>query len=139
TIRHLIKPTATYSKIATLSYHPRFLTAPFDRLLFVYSQMARFGSTPFLTYEIEDILEGDIPYVFSKLNSNTLNISKKMTFTNNSRIDFLTLWKKKIHSLSEKDLNYQLNILQKSFGDKNITLEDLFIIGEKNDEIKTLE
>ncbi|EOS7746756.1 hypothetical protein FDO52_RS13090, partial [Enterococcus hirae] len=46
---------------------------------------------------------------------------------------------KKIHSLSEKDLNYQLNILQKSFGDKNITLEDLFIIGEKNDEIKTLE
>ncbi|EMF0201790.1 type 2 lantipeptide synthetase LanM [Enterococcus hirae] len=139
TIRHLIKPTATYSKIATLSYHPRFLTAPFDRLLFVYSQMVRFGSTPFLTYEIEDILEGDIPYVFSKLNSNTLNISKKMTFTNNSRIDFLTLWKKKIHSLSEKDLNYQLNILQKSFGDKNITLENLFIIGEKNDEIKTLE
>lgn len=25
---------------------------------------------------------------------------------------------KKIHSLSEKDLNYQLNILQKSFGIK---------------------
>lgn len=130
-IRHLYNSTATYTKILYLSYHPRFLQSPMDRKLFIHSQLSRYDNKVILKEEIEDIIGGDIPYVSSKFTSNTINISNRKKFFNQSRKKYIDLWKKQIQELSVETRNNQLNILKKTFGDQNMKLNNLFLKSPK--------
>lgn len=125
-MRHLIKSTAVYTKVLSLSYHPRFLHCPLDRQLFVFSQLIKYGDTEFLRVEVEDLLEGDIPYLYSVLNSTKVTISNKKEVMNDPPFHYFESWKRKIDMLTTQDKFYQLNILKKSFGDQNSTLKELF-------------
>lgn len=118
-VRHLLKPTNSYSRLLNISYHPDLLHNSIDRYAFLalirYQQgNIRKQDIHSLREEVHCLYNGDIPYF-------TTLVDRKELLTSRSNIQeffesiILEQVEKKIQSLSQEDLDRQLALIEASY------------------------
>lgn len=106
--RYLLHSTQLYYNILEASYHPSLLMGEGERRKFI-QRICPKGKVR--EYEIEDLVEGDIPYFYRKANSRSL-----FTSTNKEEKGFFkeTVFeaiKRRKKAMSEEDRNVQCKLL----------------------------
>ncbi|MCI2902501.1 type 2 lanthipeptide synthetase LanM family protein [Staphylococcus hominis] len=118
--RHINKPTMFYSNILNLSYHPIIIQNIALRELFIATQIEK-NSDELYKQELYDLIDNNIPYFNFNIKNKALyhnEIPIYPNYFNNNAIDSLTF---KLKELNSKDLNEQLDIIDKSlFKDSGI-------------------
>lgn len=110
-VRHLVQDTQRYSMLLHTSFHPDFMQNGRDRQLFLCTLFQRYkelqGDVQVVKFEIQDMLNMDIPYFY--LNTSELELYS----SNGDRIEnyfddtSMNHFKCKIRNLSEEDLKAQ--------------------------------
>lgn len=111
--RVLIRSTQVYAKMLEASLHPSNLADGLDRVQ-LFDFMWRLAEThPVITQiihsECKDLLDHDIPYFSSKVDSRDIWDSRGKNFEEYWPVDSFTLVCKQIASMSEEDCQRQIN------------------------------
>ncbi|KGX85049.1 type 2 lanthipeptide synthetase LanM family protein [Pontibacillus litoralis] len=111
--RKIFRDTMKYGKLLNLSYHPDFMRNQVDREVLLNRLRAKQEEAinRVVDYEIEDMLEGDIPYFSSTPEGKGIMSSNHSSIDNFYYKDGLTLSLEKIARLSQEDHESQLNII----------------------------
>ncbi|WP_370695799.1 type 2 lanthipeptide synthetase LanM family protein (plasmid) [Priestia megaterium] len=113
-IRKIFRDTMKYSKLLNLSYHPDFLRNQIDREILINRLRVKEGEPieNAVSFEIKDMLDGDIPYFSSETNGTSIKSSDEQTLDDFYYKDGLSLSLEKIDRLDSYDLQNQLNIIE---------------------------
>lgn len=117
-IRVILRSTQIYATFLEASYHPDYLDSGYSRERLINFLWLGIKSRPdfkdAIEFECFDLLNGDIPYFFSYVNSTDLYHSNgKVTAQYFDRSNFESLLEK-ANSLCEKDMQEQINFLKSS-------------------------
>lgn len=132
--RILLKPTQTYWQLLQTSFHPDLLSNKLDRLVFLHRIGILYKDTmdkPYaklFSYEIEDMLNCNIPYFSTEVNRNVLYTGVNEKIDSVFKIDILSNIKNKIQSMSEKDLEQQLFFISSSFSNTKLSKKLNFVL-----------
>lgn len=113
--RILLKNTQQYSMVLRTSYHPIFLKDAQERIKFLHSigkgtDISSEQGKFILFSEVHDLLNGDIPYFYSKPKSKKLynSVGNCINFFDDTAYSVI---KKRINNLSIEDMNFQKFII----------------------------
>ncbi|MFP3728017.1 type 2 lanthipeptide synthetase LanM family protein [Priestia filamentosa] len=111
TIRYVAKNTHVYGEFLRRSEHTDYLQHGLERqrlfdILWNYSQVSN-KHLAIISSEIDDLLQGDIPYFSTRVNSRSIWNSKGKEIRDFLEVSGWDLVKKKINSLSLDDMNLQ--------------------------------
>ncbi|MBT2289865.1 type 2 lantipeptide synthetase LanM family protein [Paenibacillus albidus] len=117
-VRFIPKPTAKYSSLLELSFHPRFQHNAIDREVFVAKiwEEAKYDESYLYLakHEYRDLINNDIPYFKMNIySSDLLTARNKVIKGYFKRTPFETV-RQKITSLSQEDLDFQLKVIELS-------------------------
>lgn len=113
--RVIYRPTNVYAQILYSSYHPDLLTNSVDRIIFLHRLATKEYKKVYrnIILEMEDMLQGDIPYFTAQANSN--EVSGVHTDKINIKLDLkdsiIGSINKKINKMSEIDMYRQIAII----------------------------
>ena len=111
-VRHLVQDTQRYSMLLHTSFHPDFMQNGRDRQLFLCTLFQNYrelqGSSQVVKYEIQDMLNMDIPYFYLNTSETELYSSNGDKIENYFSHTSMDHFKCKICKLSEEDLKTQL-------------------------------
>ncbi|WP_164215655.1 type 2 lanthipeptide synthetase LanM family protein [Virgibacillus sp. YIM 98842] len=117
-VRFIPRATQTYATFQYSSYHPKYLMKGEDRvrLFNILADSSKRASNykQIVRFEIRDLLENDIPYFTSKVNSQNLYDSRGHEISNFFKTTSLEKVLKKIRQLNENDCKKQSLFLKKS-------------------------
>ncbi|HHT7239527.1 TPA: type 2 lanthipeptide synthetase LanM family protein [Bacillus cereus] len=110
-IRFVAKNTHVYGEFLRKSEHTDYLQHGLDRQR-LFDLFWNYGSVsakhlPIIASEINDLLQGDVPYFSTKINSKSIWNSKGEEITNFLEVSGWELIYKKVHTLSLQDLKQQ--------------------------------
>lgn len=126
--RTITRSTYMYSKFLNTSYHPKYLSNGLDReFLFelmwdkIHQEKKYF---PTIKYEIQSLLNNDIPYFYFNTSSKDLfiNNSSIPDFFENTAIDIL---KKQINNFNKEDLHTQKQFIYNSINNHELQKYDV--------------
>ncbi|WP_342715406.1 type 2 lanthipeptide synthetase LanM family protein [Bacillus paramycoides] len=135
--RFILRPTNQYSRLLNQSFHPDFLRNGVTRDLFLHrvniNKPKKNNIDIIVKKEKKDLLNGDIPFFFTKVNEPHLYIDKLNRVDNYFKKSNRELIRSKITHLSKNDLSLQLNIIHMSVlaGDSQYSNESIEINLEK--------
>ncbi|MFE4712817.1 type 2 lanthipeptide synthetase LanM family protein [Paenibacillus sp. NPDC056722] len=117
-VRFIPKPTAKYSSLLELSFHPRFQHNAIDREVFIAKiwEEAKYDESylHIAKHEFRDLINNDIPYFKMNIYSNNLLTSRNRVIEGYfNRTPFETV-RQKITSMSQEDLEFQLKVIELS-------------------------
>lgn len=138
-VRVVLRSTETYHTFLETSYHPDYLQNGLDRewLFMPIWNTGKVNSllNLIIPYELQDLLDGDIPYFTTKPGSTSLWNSQKAEIKNFYQVTGRKLVEQNIRKLSLNDLKDQLQYIEMSLAtlekdnvkhisfDGNLTLE----------------
>lgn len=116
-VRYLVRDTQTYSMLLKLSYHPDFLQDGLDRelvldTLYKTIDLEDKTSVELTEFEIEDLLNNDIPYFTFHTSEKDLFSSKGSAIHNYFQKTSMERLLNRIESLNQEDLKMQTAYLQ---------------------------
>ncbi|MED3528210.1 type 2 lanthipeptide synthetase LanM family protein [Bacillus thuringiensis] len=118
-VRRIFKNTLNYAKLLRLGYHPDFLRNQIDREILFYRLWEENNEENSLRdlsiHEIQDMLEGDIPYFTSRPNENKIWSSNEAQINNFYYKNGLDLSIEKINTINLENMEYQLSIINSTF------------------------
>ena len=140
--RFILRPTYIYGQLINTSYHPDFMQDEIHRYVLLHRLAVNVEKdfSKVVTSEIQDILQGDIPYFYSNINSNTIKNSKGEDINiilDQSPLDKV---KEKLKNLSIRDKEMQLHFIDMSFWAKttNSNKDETNIVFSQNTSNTTL-
>lgn len=113
--RQLFRNTQEYHMILDLSYHPEFMRESESRRTFLENALTipAFKDRPkILKQEIEDMLEGDIPYFQFEMSTGMILNSKHHPLEKYFQKNGIQFLKEQILSRSERDLKLQKQLIE---------------------------
>ncbi|WP_157722700.1 type 2 lanthipeptide synthetase LanM family protein [Bacillus halotolerans] len=115
--RFIFRNTATYAEFLEWSLHPDYLMNGLDRNLLFENIWNKNNpqNLDVIFGEYKDLLNHDIPYFYSEVNSKDLMTSKGERITSFFEKDSLTIVKERIKQLSEKDYKEQVDFIKQCF------------------------
>lgn len=125
-IRYVPKSTQTYFSLLDVSTHPRFLHNSLDRELF----LARFCKEINISYEgfekseFFDLINGDIPYFTNQISKNYIMTSCGKKINDYFSISPYQFVKQKIEDFNNRDLTFQLQIIENALAVKKVPVKD---------------
>ncbi|WP_416150018.1 type 2 lanthipeptide synthetase LanM family protein [Salipaludibacillus sp. HK11] len=139
-VRIVMRPTYIYSCFLESLLHPKYLelSSERERILSFFSDSYRefHAFRELVPHEIEDLYKGDIPYFYSFFQGIELYNSKNeiidCKLLDKSPIEEI---KDRISNLSNKDLTYQINLINMSLSASN-TNNDSFVKTEISSQYK---
>ncbi len=120
--RLILRPTYLYGKLINLSCNPEFMRQQADRKLL----LSRLGigidvsQNEIVLSEIEDIMDGDVPYFSTYVASTRIYNSRGKALNIQQLSPSLEIAMKKIKEFSVKDLEEQIQIINNSFIGKEL-------------------
>ena len=117
-VRVILRDTSKYSLLLRASTEEKYMRDAkyrnqlFDRLWNMASEEKSFIKV--VKSEVEDLCEGDVPYFYTLLSSISLYDSKDREILNFFKESVYESVNKKIKSLSSKDKNFQMRLIQQS-------------------------
>lgn len=138
-VRTIIRSTLVYRTVLEASSHPKYLKSGIDRnKIFDYLWLVlevepqRIASIP---YEIADLLRGDIPLFRGIIGERSLiNSNEQCKILNAFKKDSLTISSEIINSLSDEDLERQLEFISTTINTKYF-LKESFETEKIQDEV----
>lgn len=128
--RKIFRDTMKYAKLLNLSYHPDFQRNQIDREILLNrlwkdvqkeEQMKRLSR-----YEVNDLLNGDIPYFYSQPQEKKIWSSQDEEITKFYYKSGLELSLEKIENLNEQDLSLQISLINSTisaiYSEKDISM-----------------
>ncbi|HLR68401.1 MAG TPA: type 2 lanthipeptide synthetase LanM family protein [Virgibacillus sp.] len=138
-IRYIAKNTHVYAKFLKASEHTDYLQHGLERqrLFDLFWNYSNLSSKHFLIThsEVQDLLRGDVPYFYTKINSKSIWNSKGEEITNFLDVSGWDLIKEKIQSLHSLDLMQQKKWITTSVS----TLTDENIIHRDQELLKKIK
>ncbi|WP_192800168.1 type 2 lanthipeptide synthetase LanM family protein [Priestia endophytica] len=114
-IRKIFRDTMKYAKLLDLSYHPDFLRNQIDREMLLnrlWFEVKNEGSvSKIASFEVMDMLRGDIPYFYSQPEELHIYNSKRNKIENFYLKSGLELSIEKIKNMSIEDCQYQKELI----------------------------
>ncbi|XKK32074.1 type 2 lanthipeptide synthetase LanM family protein [Bacillus sp. AC79A.1] len=115
-IRKIFRNTMGYTKLLDMSYHPDFMRNQIDREILLFRlwepKIQNRNIKKLVKYEINDLLNGDVPYFTTSPNDKKLCSSSREELQNFYYKCGLELSIEKIKSLSEEECIKQLSIIE---------------------------
>lgn len=120
--RLILRPTYLYGKLMNLSYNHEFMKLQADRRLLLSRLSIGIDKSQneVVLSEIEDILNGDVPYFSTHVSSTLIYNSKGKAINIEQLNTALDIVIKKISNFTQEDLNEQVQIIENSFIGKDI-------------------
>jgi type 2 lantibiotic biosynthesis protein LanM len=116
--RVVLRSTRTYGGVLSQSYHPDFLRDALDRQRFLDQLWISVKNQEFLRkvirIECDNLFEGDIPFFAGRVDSSDLFVSSTQSVQDFFPEPALSLVKRRISQLSERDLQRQLSLIEAS-------------------------
>ena len=113
-VRHVLRPTAIYARFLEASTYPKYLVS-FDEMRDLFSKLgSKYSNKSVFKCEIDALMQHDIPYFSSYINSTTLIGNMNYSISNYFAISAYELVNNKLISFSKNDLNKQLYYIAQS-------------------------
>ncbi|MEH7218944.1 type 2 lanthipeptide synthetase LanM [Bacillus toyonensis] len=128
-VRYVPKATRTYAALLDLSMHPRFLHNSIDRELFLAKfceeKNQQIPQDGLGNSEYIDLMNGDIPYFTNQIATTDIVISNGKQIKKFFPVSPYQFVKQKLENLHDKDLQFQLQIIESSLSLTKAKVQDL--------------
>ena len=106
---YLLTDTQRYQMLLSTSYHPQMLRDGADRELLLYSlkKGRKISDMPLIECEVKELLDGDIPYFFSYMDSKNLHNIKGKCVENYFSCTGMKYLEKRLEQLNLQDMELQ--------------------------------